>query len=122
MKQANDLMPKASAQIQSRLASFQAAIFESTELRAVDLQSGSPGSYAAKTTSFLYLKTALRELERITDESDIAPSQDAISGFAKQSAMLNKSLAQWEELKKRQLPELNAALKRAKLPKLTEQQ
>jgi hypothetical protein len=53
------------------------------------------------------------------DDADVAPSNDALVGYAALMAMLDKSLAEWQALKDEDLAALSARLHVAGKPELT---
>ena len=67
--------------------------------------------------NFGYLTTAFGSLMQAVDGgADAAPSADARAGYAKLASILDASLQQWDALKSRQLPALDAELKAAGKP------
>jgi hypothetical protein len=59
------------------------------------------------------MKDALDKLAAAADGADAAPSPDLVSGFGKIQPSLDATLGAWEALKGKDLPALNARLKRA---------
>jgi len=61
------------------------------------------------------LNTALGDVERAVQSADVAPTADAVTALRRDRQAIAKALAQWNEIKSRDLPKLNAALKQANL-------
>jgi hypothetical protein len=57
-----------------------------------------------------YLGTAFSDLERAVDFADAAPTPDALQGYARHRALLDRSLASWAAFKTTVLPRLNNQL------------
>jgi hypothetical protein len=72
------------------------------------------------TTSLRFLSGALGGLANAVGGSDDAPSPDAVAGFEKLRTMAAPALAAWEALKAKDLAALNAKLKAAGLPVVSE--
>jgi photosystem II stability/assembly factor-like uncharacterized protein len=60
-----------------------------------------------------FLADALDRLANAVDGSDQAPSPDAVSGFEQARAGLDRALAAWDEIKRKDLAALNLRLKQA---------
>lgn len=118
LKQSAALRDKTSRKLSGRLAAFEDAAKELTELRATAIPYGAPGGAPTKLTSFLYLSSAFDKLQHAIEDADGAPTADSLAGFEKQHAVLQTSLKRWESLRNRLLPELNKALQKQKLPAL----
>ncbi|MDB6164097.1 MAG: hypothetical protein JWL98_1529, partial [Xanthomonadaceae bacterium] len=71
------------------------------------------------THSFAFLAQALGKLANATDDADAAPSVDARNGYRTLVALLDPTLAQWQQLLASDLPAVNAGLRRAGRPELT---
>lgn len=70
-------------------------------------------------TSFRFLSGALGELERAVESADVAPTADALTAFQKDQQAVRKALAQWNEIKSRELARLNTLLRQANLPPIS---
>ncbi|MGH8132923.1 MAG: WD40/YVTN/BNR-like repeat-containing protein, partial [Steroidobacteraceae bacterium] len=57
-----------------------------------------------------YLEAAFHNLARAVDDSDTAPTRDAVQGYARHRALLDAALASWARFKTLDLPRLNARL------------
>ena len=65
------------------------------------------------------LAAALGEVDRAVDSADAAPTADAVTAFGRDQQLLRKLLAQWEEVKSKDVPRLNESLKKAGLSTLS---
>jgi photosystem II stability/assembly factor-like uncharacterized protein len=109
--------------LNARLATAGALHADMAELlaKATDLSGSRPHANRSpfpavpplRTDSFKALGTDLRHLEAAVDGADAAPSPDALSAYAKLSRSLNATLAQWQQLQRKDLARLNARLKSA---------
>jgi len=82
--------------------------------RVEDLAGGAAFWQEPKTLITLRaMKDALDKLAAAADGADAAPSPDTVTGFEKIQAPLNTTLAAWEGIKGKDLPALNAKLKKA---------
>lgn len=118
LKQSRGARAKASAKLAQKLVAFENAVTEMTELRADPVPFGIPGGTPSKSTSLLYLNNALDRLHRTVDESDGAPTADAITGFEKHHSLLTDFLKQWSEFMQKNLPAINRDLEKQHLPPL----
>lgn len=118
LKQSRGARAKASAKLAQKLVAFDDAVTEMTELRADPVPFGIPGGTPSKSTSLLYLNNALDRLHRTVDESDGAPTGDAITGFEKHHSLLTDFLKQWSEFMQKNLPPINRDLEKQHLPPL----
>ncbi len=69
-----------------------------------------PGRPPRRTDSLRALSTDLAKLENAVDGADANPSADALQSYAKISRMLAIILHDWQQLKQRDLAQLNAGL------------
>ena len=60
-----------------------------------------------------YVSEALDKLEHAVDGADAAPSTDAQAGVKKMKPLTDATLAAWSSWQAKELPALNAKLKRA---------
>ena len=74
---------------------------------------------ATDRTSLRYLSGALGEVERVVESADVAPTEDAVTALAQEHQAMNSRLAQWNEVKTRDLPQLNSMLGQANLPPIS---
>ncbi|HEX6550199.1 MAG TPA: hypothetical protein VF117_05945, partial [Gammaproteobacteria bacterium] len=118
LQQIDDLRARAPAGVATQLAAFGTAVTAMTELHAVPVAYGIPGSAPAKVTSLHYLENALAALQDAVESADTAPTADAVAGFQKQAAASQAALAAWSTFKSERLPPLNTALQQAGLPVL----
>jgi len=118
LKQAEALREKAPQSLAKQIASFETEITNLTEVRAIPIQYGLPGSFPLKLGSFSYLSEAFTDLQHATEDADAAPSPDALTGFEKQRLALDQAWERWEQFKTGPLQSLNSALKQQKLEPL----
>ena len=71
---------------------------------------GTPGAGPTRTTSFLYLSTAMRSFLTTVNDADMAPSPDVLKGFAAQEKNLEAAIQEWEKFKAGPLAEMNRKL------------
>jgi photosystem II stability/assembly factor-like uncharacterized protein len=89
------------------------------ELLAItDLEPGKPspdflGRPPTKVQGLTYLDEAFRSLARAVDGADSAPSPDALQGYARHLALLERTLADWQQFRTGALAHLDAQLKAA---------
>ena len=89
--------------------------------KTLDLSGGTPGSGffepepAAIAVSLRSVSSALTAVERAVESADVAPTADAVTAFRQDQADMRRVLAQWSEIKGKDLPKLNASLKQAGL-------
>lgn len=67
-------------------------------------------------SSLRYLSGALGSLAGMVQSADVAPGADAVAAFQQEQQMSRKMLSQWEEIKAKDLPQLNTLLRGANLP------
>lgn len=65
-------------------------------------------------SSLRYLGATLEKLDLAVSNVDAAPTNDAQTGYTKLESSVNKTLAEWQQLKSKQLPVLNTQLKALK--------
>lgn len=106
--QADTASGKASKTLKEKLAAFEGAIKEQTELEAVATEWG--GEAPTTITSFNYLDGAWKALRQTVDVADAAPAPDALNGFEKQHALQQTALEKWKQTNTALLPAINAAL------------
>jgi photosystem II stability/assembly factor-like uncharacterized protein len=63
-----------------------------------------------------FLTRALRDLERIVESADVAPTPDAVAAFEQNQKIMRETLARWQELRAQGLPKLNSLLQKNNLP------
>jgi photosystem II stability/assembly factor-like uncharacterized protein len=73
----------------------------------------STGRPPQSITGLRYLEAAFRELEQAVDRADAAPTPDAVQGYAKHRALLDRALAAWDTFKSTDLAHLNTQLESA---------
>ncbi len=61
------------------------------------------------------LTSALGDVERAVQSADVTPTGDAVSAFQHDQQAMQKALAQWNEIKNKDVAKLNAALKQVNL-------
>ena len=115
-KQAAALSGKASGNAAAALSEFG---------KQVDAAAGPPTSpeefydvSQASQTSLLRLVVSLARLQGSIESADVAPTPDAVTGFAQRQEALEQGLAQWNRVVATDLPKVNAALGAAGLPVL----
>jgi hypothetical protein len=74
------------------------------------------GSPATEGDNLRSLSAALGGVARAVESADAAPTADAVTAFQRARMAMQKALAQWDEIKTRGVPKLNASLKEANLP------
>jgi hypothetical protein len=67
-------------------------------------------------TSLRYLDSSLGHLEHVVESADAAPTPDAIKAFHQKQQVMKSTLAEWREIKTKDLPEFNSLLRSAKMP------
>jgi len=118
--QLQSLRPK--VETQKTLADALAALERRTEAMAGAAPGNNPEFEGVGTpsapdrTSLRFLSGALGELERAVESADVAPSTDVLTAFARDQQAVRKALAQWNEIKNKDLPRLNSLLRQANLP------
>ena len=58
-------------------------------------------------------------VERAAESADVAPTTDATTAFQRDQQAVQEALAQWNELKSKDMARLNSLLKRANLQPLS---
>jgi photosystem II stability/assembly factor-like uncharacterized protein len=101
----------------SKLANFMAALDVKTQaIRGqVFADASSPAGESAPPSdhaSLRYLSSSLIELERIVESADAAPTPDALTAFTTLQSVAQATLAKWEEIKLRDIPNLNQLTER----------
>ena len=61
------------------------------------------------------LSGALGDVQRAEQSADVAPTADVVTAFQRDQQAIEKALEQWEEIKSKDVPRLNASLERAGL-------
>jgi photosystem II stability/assembly factor-like uncharacterized protein len=93
------------------------------ESKAAELE-GSEGGYGTtflstpEGRSLARLNAGLNSLLAVVDSADVAPTIQAVSTFNDLNSALDQQLAHWDEIKSKDVPELNLKLKRPGLPQL----
>jgi photosystem II stability/assembly factor-like uncharacterized protein len=93
------------------------------ESKAAELE-GSEGGYGTtflstpEGRSLARLNAGLNSLLAVVDSADVAPTIQAVSTFNDLNSALDQQLAHWDEIKSKDVPELNLKLKRSGLPQL----
>lgn len=77
------------------------------------------GDTSMDRTSLHFLSGALAGLENTIESADVAPTTDAIAAFRHDQQVLRTTLAQWNEVKRKDLPQLNTFLRQANLPPIS---
>ncbi len=67
----------------------------------------------------LYLTSALAGLENVIESADVAPTPDALAAFRNIQTVLRGALAQWAQVKGKDLLQLNELLRAAGLPAIS---
>jgi photosystem II stability/assembly factor-like uncharacterized protein len=81
---------------------------------------GNAGLLPPKNThAFAFLSQALDKLANAADDADAAPSADARTGYATLTAVLDTTLADWQQLLSTRLPALNQQLRTAGMAELS---
>ena len=106
---------KAPAELAARLKDFERDVSAATELHAVPPGYGQPGAAPEKLGSLSYVMGAMDALQPSVQNADGPPSPDALKGYAEQKAKAARAIADWEVMKTKRLPSLNAELKAAGL-------
>jgi len=109
------LKPKASGQ------QVLADELEALDKKTMALAGGTspPGFFeteASSATTLRSLSTALGQVARAVGSADVAPTQDAVTAFQHDREAIEKALAGWNQIKSKDVPHLNQALKQAGLP------
>ncbi len=66
--------------------------------------------------SLRYLAGALGGLEALVESADVAPGPDAVAAFQNLHQQVMKTLALWDQVRTKDLPQLNTLLRQAGLP------
>ena len=66
-----------------------------------------------------YLAGAFGQLEYVVESADAAPTPDALKSFHQSQQVMESTLATWQEIKSKELPQLNSLLRQAKLPAIS---
>jgi len=109
---------------QGALAAAVEALDRKTAAVAGVAPATSPGNVGGESApgdraSFLYLTSALAGLENVIESADVAPTPDAMAAFQSIQTVLRAALAQWAEVKGKDLPQLNEMLRAAGLPAIS---
>jgi len=94
------------------------------ENKAAELE-GNEGGYGTiflstpEGRSLARLNTGLNTLLSAVDSADAAPTTQAVSTFNDLNNALDQQLARWDEIKTKDVPELNLKLKRSGAPQLS---
>jgi hypothetical protein len=115
LKQIAALQARAPDAVAKQLAAFAADVTRLTELHAVPVPYGTPGSSPTDVTSLAYIGDSLGTLQRAVESADTAPTADAVTGFRKQSRAAQAALAAWSRFESERLPTMNKALEQAGL-------
>jgi photosystem II stability/assembly factor-like uncharacterized protein len=100
-----------------------AAAMSALEKRLADLE-GAAGGYGATYlsgpagNSLARLNSAFNQLLSNVASADAAPTSQALAMIAEVKSALDQQLAAWSEVKSREIPALNAQLRKKKLPEL----
>ncbi|MCU1287152.1 MAG: hypothetical protein JWO13_3502 [Acidobacteriales bacterium] len=71
------------------------------------------------STSLRHLATALGQIGAAVQSAAAAPTPDQLRAFEENSKVMQSTLAQWQQVVTRELPQLNAQLKQANLAEIT---
>jgi photosystem II stability/assembly factor-like uncharacterized protein len=74
---------------------------------------------APSTTTLRSLTIALGQVARAVGSADAAPTRDAVTAFQHDRQAVEKALAEWNQIKGKDVPHLNQALKQAGLPSVS---
>jgi hypothetical protein len=81
------------------------------------IEGGFGGSFLSTPAgrSLVRLNAGLNTLLGVVDSADAAPTTQAASTFDEANKALDEQLARWDEVQKKDLPAINAELKKARL-------
>jgi photosystem II stability/assembly factor-like uncharacterized protein len=74
---------------------------------------------AMERDTLRFLSRTLRDLERIIESADAAPTPDAVAAFDQDQKIMRETLARWEEIRAQGLPKLNSLLQKNNLPPIS---
>jgi hypothetical protein len=101
----NALMPKATAEL--------AAALNELDKHATAMENKSPRD---TVQSFNSLNGAFANAFNILEQTDMPPTQQVVNAVITSQAELKKLQLKWMDIKTKELPQLNDALKKAGLP------
>ena len=91
------------------------------DVKAATLQGeATPILEAPKTTSFMAVNDTLTALMALVDGADFAPSEESFAAYRRICKGENEALANWQELKNKNLAALNVLLGKSNVPALPE--
>jgi hypothetical protein len=109
------------AQLKSVKGQEAAKLAADLETKAATIEGKPDGTRYLSTPegrSLSRLNTGLAALLSALDTADAAPTTQEISMFSELEKALQEQLTSWEQLKSKDIPELNEQLKRAGLPEI----
>jgi photosystem II stability/assembly factor-like uncharacterized protein len=78
-----------------------------------------PADFDPKRTSLQDLNREFAALQRAVESADAAPTREAFTAFDEYTEILKTALARWDELKTKDIPQLNELVHRSNLPAIS---
>jgi len=105
-----ELRKSASGAALAALSAADRQLLAVSDLQPQKRSPDSTGRPPQTTEGLRYLDAAFHDLERAVDRADTAPTSNALQGYAKHRALLDRGLLRWREFKTTVVPQLNSQL------------